>query len=230
MENNNLTLRSMFTLGDCGAAIGRQYSRICGSSRSYRDDTEAYIPGQTELGPSIRDSNRRRSHPTPTSRPVSRGPDTHGLSSRHLHPPISSQAQPYHRLYPDARSRPKNETVRYSTQIPRFQESTYQPIQYSTPSPSAQSASANSRRLVTPGKFSLPSSSSRQMSSIPRSRVSTRESHSRGAKNTGAKLNPTILGPNGYAYISPNVSTRRETAESGASYELDESRFEKEDV
>ncbi|TGO49194.1 hypothetical protein BOTNAR_0440g00070 [Botryotinia narcissicola] len=139
MENNNSTLRSMFTLGDCGAAIGRQYSRICGSSRSYRDDTEAYIPGKTELGPSSRDSNRRRSHPTFTSRPDTRGP-----SNRHPHPPIASQAQPYHRLYPDARSRPENQTTRYPTQVPRFQESTYQSTKCFTPSPNAQSASANS--------------------------------------------------------------------------------------
>ncbi|TGO08764.1 hypothetical protein BTUL_0193g00160 [Botrytis tulipae] len=225
MENNNSTLRSMFTLGDCGAAIGRQCSGICGSSRSYRDDTEVYIPGQTELGPSSRDSNRRRSHPTPTSRP-----DTRGLSNRHPHPPISSQAQPYHRLYPDTRSRPKNETARYSTQVPRFQESTYQPIQYSTPSPSAQSASANSRGLATPGKYSRPSSSSRQMPISARSRVSTRESHRRGTQNIGAKSNPMILGPNGYAYVSPNVSTRRETAGTVANSQLDESRFGKENV
>ncbi|KAF7882166.1 hypothetical protein EAF00_011682 [Botryotinia globosa] len=225
MENNNSTLRSMFTLGDCGAAIGRQCSRICGSSRGYRDEREAYIPGQTELGPSSRDSNRRRSHPTPTSRP-----DTRGLSNRHPHPPISSQAQAYHRLYSDTRSRPKNETARYPTQIPRFQESTYRPIQYSTPSLSAQSVSANSRGLATPGKSSRPSGSSRQIPSSLRSRVSTRESHSRGTQNIGAKLNPMILGPNGYAYVSPSVSTRRETAGSVANSELDESRFGKEHV
>ncbi|KAF7945624.1 uncharacterized protein EAE97_004662 [Botrytis byssoidea] len=215
----------MFTLGDCGAAIGRQCSRICGSSRSYRDDTEEYILGQTELGPFSRDSNRRRSHPTPTSRPDTRGPDSRGLSSRHPHPPITSQAQPYHRLYPDARSRPENQTTRYPTQVPRFQESTY-----STPSPSAQSASANSQGLATPGKSSRPSSSSRQMPSNPRTRVSTRESHSRGTQNIRARLDPMILEPNGYAYVSPSVSTRRKTAGSVANSELDESRFGKEHV
>ncbi|THV44154.1 hypothetical protein BGAL_0716g00040 [Botrytis galanthina] len=143
MENNHSTLRSMFTLGDCGAAIGRQCSRICGSSRSYRDDPEAYIPGQTGPGSSSRSPDRRKYYPVPTSRS-----DTCGPSSRHPHLPISSQAQLYRRSYPEAQSTPS--------------------------------------------------------------------------------LNPTILGPNGYAYVSPNVSTRRETAGSVANSQLDESRFGKE--
>lgn len=108
MENNNSTLRSMFTLGDCGAAIGHQCSRICGSSRSYRDDPEAYILGQTGPGSSSRSPDRRKYYPIPTSRSDTRGLDTRGLSSRYPHPPISSQAQLYHRSYPEAQSTPSS--------------------------------------------------------------------------------------------------------------------------
>ncbi|TGO24616.1 hypothetical protein BPAE_0098g00050 [Botrytis paeoniae] len=228
MENNNSTLRSMFTLGDCGAAIGRQCSRLWGSHRNDRDDLEAYIPGQTEPGPSIRDSNNLTSRPTPKSRPGSRG-----LSSRLPHPPISSQAQIYHRSYPDRQTALENGTARYSTQLTRFQQNTQPPTRYPIPSPSTHRTSADSRNIATPGRSSRPSSSSSQIPSGPSSsrfRESTRKSYSRGTQRIRAGSSSTVLRPNGYAYVSTNESARCGTAGSIASHQLDNSRYGKEDV
>ncbi|TGO63104.1 hypothetical protein BCON_0015g00330 [Botryotinia convoluta] len=190
MENKNSTLRSTFTLGDCGAAIGRQYSRLWGSKRNYRSDLEACIPGQTGLGPSGRDPN------SPTS------PGWTGSENKTV-----------------------GRGVRSSTRLSGSQQTTQQPMQYSIPSP-------NSRGLATPGRSSRPSSSSRQMPSRPsssKSRGSIRESHSRGTQNIGAGSNSTARRRKGYEYISANTSIIHEAVGSVASYQLDNSRYGKED-
>ncbi|KAF5872232.1 uncharacterized protein Bfra_005586 [Botrytis fragariae] len=230
MENNNSTLRSTFTLGDCGAAIGRQCSRLWGSNQNDRDNLEAYIPGQTEPGPSSRDSNRRRSHPTSTSCSGSRGP-----GSCHPNTPISSQAQIYHRSYPDRQTGLENGTARYSTQLTRFQQNTQPsmrpPMQYPIPSPRTFHTSADSRNIATAGRSSRLSSSSSQIPSGPSSsrfRESTRESYSRGTRRIRAGSGSTILRPNGYAYVSADMPTRREATAGVASHQLDDSRYGKE--
>ncbi|KAF7903741.1 uncharacterized protein EAF01_006790 [Botrytis porri] len=221
MENKNSTPCSNFILGDCGAAIGRQYSRIMGSKRNYRDDLEANIPGQTDIGASCRDLNNR------TSRPKSRGP-----GSRLPHPPIPSQAQIYHRSYPDRQTGLENGTAPYSTQITRSQPDTQPPMRYPIPSTSPQGARAGSRGIATPGRSSRLSSSSNQIASksSTRFREPTTRNHIRGKQNIRAESGSTILRPNSYAYVSANDSARCGTAGSVASHRLDSSRSGKEDV
>ncbi|TGO70816.1 hypothetical protein BELL_0661g00030 [Botrytis elliptica] len=220
MENNNSTLSSMFTFSDCTAAIGRQYSRLCGSSRSYTDDLES----------SGRSPDRRRSSPPPTSRHDTRGPDSRGPSIRHPHPPVSSQAQPYHRPYPDGGSRTENRTAHHSMQLPRYQQDTHQPMKYPIPSPSTHRTSANPRGFATSSRLSSSSSQIPRRPNSSQPRVLTSKIHSHGTQDTGARLNLTTLGPNSYAHVSPDVSTRPGTAGSVANYQPDSSRYGKEHV
>ncbi|KAF7947458.1 hypothetical protein EAE96_008545 [Botrytis aclada] len=229
MENSNSTLSSMFALGDCGAAIGRQCGRLWGSHRNDRDDLEAYMPGRTEPGPSTRYSSNPKSHSFPTFQPGS-----HGLGSRLPQPPISSQAQLHRRSYPDRQTGLENGTARSSTQlITRFQQNIQSPMRYPTPSPSTHRTSADSRNIATPRRSSRPSSSWSQIPNGPSSSrfpESTRECYSRDTRRIQAGSNSTILRSNGYACVSAHESARRGTVGSVASHQLDESRYGKEHV